>query len=146
VGTSGGAKPITNGGDGARVVPESLDALELLPLWEHPLGEVFAAGDVKGERALQLTVLRPELVRGDRALRRCVDTNAMLAEMESPYIPALLDARRVADGRVVLAMARLEGMPLRQHILDGPMPPGRVIAILRQLCRALDVAPSSYYA
>ena len=41
-------------------MPEILDALKLLPLWEHPLGEVFSSGDGKSERALQLTVLRPE--------------------------------------------------------------------------------------
>lgn len=45
----------------------------------------------------------------------------------------------VAGEQVVLAMERLEGMPLGQHMRGGPVPRSRD-RVLRQLCRTLDMA------
>ncbi|MCA9709100.1 MAG: protein kinase, partial [Myxococcales bacterium] len=136
--TSGGPTPVEE--KDSPLVSDSVEPHKLLPLWEHALAEVFAHGDGKEQRALQLTFVRDGIASGDEGRRRCVDDNEALGGLQCPQIQPILEVRRVGSGRLVLASELVQGTSLGQHAFEGPMAPERVIAILRQLCRALDAA------
>jgi tetratricopeptide (TPR) repeat protein len=130
--------PADSGSGG--LIREPTGPHKLLPLWEHPFADMFAAGDGHRKRALLLAFVRAGIAADDAARTTCRDTVKALAKASSPFVFRILEARRIQDGRLVLAGNLLEGTTVGQHLLDGALGPARTIAILRQLCHALDSA------
>ncbi|MFT3838441.1 MAG: serine/threonine-protein kinase [Myxococcaceae bacterium] len=63
------------------------------------------------------------------------------AALRSPHTVQLYDFGRTKDGRLYYAMELLGGLDLERLVENhGPQPAGRVISILRQVCRSLAEA------
>jgi serine/threonine protein kinase len=116
----------------------------LVPLWQHPLGDVFGTGD--GKRAVMLTMLDRRIGPRDEDLEACrssveeitsLSKGASAKPDEWTRILRVVDVRRAGDGRIVLTTPLLEGLSLQDTLGSGRLSTARVIAIVRQLCHAL---------
>jgi serine/threonine-protein kinase len=103
------------------------------------MGEVYRArhellGRWCAIKLLSGDVTERELTRFEREIRST-------ARLSHPNTVSIFDCGRAADGTLYYAMELLDGMSL-QELVDkhGPLPPGRVIHVLLQLCAALSEA------
>ena len=115
----------------------------LIPLWEHPLGEVFGTGD--GKRAVMLTMLDRSLGPQAEHLAACRARVAEITRLQTTAgagdawsrLTRVVDVRRAGDGRIVVTTPLFEALSLRDTLSTGRLSLARVIAISRQLCHAL---------
>jgi hypothetical protein len=114
------------------------------------MGEVYLATHRMLARPAAIKLLRPEVLgAGDGAnaqlavvrFRREAEAAARL---RSPHTVELYDFGVTQEGTLFLVMELLDGVDLetlvRRH---GPLPPGRVINLLRQVCESLEEAHTS---
>lgn len=103
------------------------------------MSTVFLARDLKHERDVALKVLRPDLasaVGSDRFLREI----KLTASLNHPHVLPLLDSGTV-DALVFYVMPYVTGGSLRGRLSGaGPLDPGEVVRIARQVASALDYA------
>ncbi len=111
------------------------------------MGEVYLATHRLLARPAAIKLLRPELLAGGDGTRAQVAVARFRREAEaaarlrSPHTVALYDFGATRDGTLYLVMELLEGVDLETLVRrDGPLPAGRVIHILRQVCESLDEA------
>ena len=122
---------------GAVLGPYRIEAL----LGTGGMGEVYRARDTRLGRDAALKVIAPRLI-GDPSLRRRFEIEARAASvLNHPAIVTIYDVGE-SDGTSWIAMEWIEGRTLRQVLSDGPMPPGRVLSIARQIADGLAAAHS----
>lgn len=98
---------------------------------------VFAATD--GERQVALKLLHPEVLRDPTDLVRFLREVAALHVVRVPEVVRLLDWGWANDGQPYLALERLLGSSLGDHVEDhGPIDAARGERILRDMARALE--------
>lgn len=122
------------------------------------MGEVYLAEHLMLKRRCAVKV-----IRGDKAtdantmarFEREVQATAQLTHWNSVEI---FDYGRAADGTFYYVMEYLPGMNLEELVrMHGPMPPDRVVHLLRQICQALreahehglihrDIKPANIFA
>jgi serine/threonine-protein kinase len=122
------------------------------------MGEVYLAEHQLMKRPCAIKVIRPEKAGDPRTLARFereVRTSAKLSHWNSIDI---FDYGRAADGTFYYVMEYLPGMSLADLLTRyGPLPPERVIFLLRQTCDALaeaheqglvhlDIKPANIFA
>jgi eukaryotic-like serine/threonine-protein kinase len=137
---------------GARVIyqlgTEVRRARELGSYWlEEKLGE-GGMGEVW--RARHRMLARPAAIKlirasaggvSDRAARRFEREAQVIARLRSPHTVELFDFGVAADGGFYYAMELLEGLDAESLLRRfGPLPPERVIYLLRQVCHSLSEA------
>ncbi|HKI38645.1 MAG TPA: serine/threonine-protein kinase [Gemmataceae bacterium] len=107
------------------------------------MGEVYLAEHVLLKRPCALKLVRPGLAR-DPAVRRRFEREARaMAALRHPNAVAIHDSGRAADGTLYYVMEYLPGLSLDDLVArDGPLPSGRVVYLLLQLCDALGEAHS----
>ena len=115
---------------------------KLTPVWRHPLAEMFVGGEPGSSRKLLLAFIRDGIGSSEAGKKSCLATCHLLRKQRSAFIYPVVQARRIADGRLVLAGDMINGTSLDHTLRKGPLRPGRAIPILRQVCHALDVAHS----
>ena len=104
------------------------------------MGVVWEARHALLRRPTAVKLLAPG-TEGDRALARFEREVQLTAGLTHPSTIAIYDYGRTADGVFYYAMELLRGINLLQLVtFDGPLPPGRVIHLLRQACGALAEA------
>ena len=107
------------------------------------MGEVFLAEHRLLKRSCAIKLIRPEKAREAHTLdrfKREVQTTAMLRH---PNTVAIYDYGDLEDGTFFYVMEHLPGLSLQQLVEEhGPVPPGRAIYLLRQVCGALCEAHS----
>jgi serine/threonine-protein kinase len=116
-------------------------------LGQGGMGEVWRAEHRMLARQAAIKLIRPKaLGAGDAAhaleLTRRFEREAQAtAALRSPHTIAVYDYGVAADGTFHYVMELLEGMSL-QALVDrfGPLPPERVVHILRQACHSLAEA------
>jgi len=106
-------------------------------LGQGGMGEVYLAEHVLLKRPCAVKVIRPEQVRDPTATDRFLREVHAAATLTHPNSIQVFDYGRAGDGTLFYAMEYLAGSNLQDLVeTHGPMPPGRVVFVLRQLCGA----------
>ena len=86
-------------------------------------------------------MIRPERAGDPRSLERFEHEVRATARLSDPHIVEVYDYGRTEDGTFFYVMEYLHGLSLDELVgRHGPLPPGRVIYLLRQACEALAEA------
>jgi eukaryotic-like serine/threonine-protein kinase len=111
------------------------------------MGEVYRATHRMLARPAAIKLIRPEMLgavdteAAQLAVKRFHREATSAANLRSPHTVELYDFGVTDDQTLYFVMEMLEGMNLetlvRQH---GPLPPARVVHILRQVCESLGEA------
>ena len=109
-------------------------------LGEGAMGTVYRATHHMLRRPTAVKLLRPELA-GEETVARFEREVRQTALLQHPNTINIYDYGRTPDGIFYYAMELLDGADLA-HILktSGPLPPARVIHVLRQVCASLNEA------
>src|SRR5688572_9558794 len=106
------------------------------------MGEVWRARHRLLIRPAAIKLIRPQ-VSGDPELllRRFEREARATAALKSPHTVQLYDFGATEDGRLYYVMELLDGLDLDTLVRQyGPLPPERVVHILRQVCSSLQDA------
>ena len=104
------------------------------------MGVVWEARHALLRRPTAVKLLAPG-TSGERALMRFEREVQLTAGLTHPSTIAIYDYGRTAEGVFYYAMELVHGINLLQLVeLEGPLPPGRVVHLLRQACGALAEA------
>jgi serine/threonine-protein kinase len=105
------------------------------------MGEVYLAEHRLLKRACAIKLIHPERAGDPRALERFEREVRAMARLSHPNTVEIFDFGRSEDGTFYYVMAYLPGLSLEELVAaHGPLPPGRVIFLLRQACEALSEA------
>ena len=104
------------------------------------MGVVWEARHALLRRPTAVKLLAPG-TSGERALARFEREVQLTAGLTHPSTIAIYDYGRTGEGVFYYAMELLRGINLLQLVeFDGPLPPARVVHLLRQACGALTEA------
>jgi len=107
---------------------------------EGGMGAVYRAQHALLRRPTAVKILPPERA-GEMDLARFEREVQMTSLLTSPHTVSVYDFGRTPDGLFYYAMEYLDGIDLLEIVRrDGPMSPGRVVYVLRQVCEALAEA------
>lgn len=105
------------------------------------MGDVFLAEHVLMKRPCALKLIHPAAAAEPRALARFEREVKATASLTHPHTIEIFDYGHTDDGTFYYVMEYLPGLGLDQLLAKyGPLPPGRVIFLLRQVCSALAEA------
>jgi serine/threonine-protein kinase len=113
-------------------------------LGEGGMGEVWMATHRLLARSAAIKLIRPEAMDprfGSMYLQRFQREVQATAKLRSPHTIEVYDYGHTPDGRFYYVMEHLDGLDLENLVEDyGPLEPGRVVHILRQVCHSLAEA------
>jgi eukaryotic-like serine/threonine-protein kinase len=122
------------------------------------MGEVYLAEHQFLKRFCALKLVRPDSAADPKALARFEREVRATAALSHPNTVEIYDYGRTADGIYYYVMEFLPGLSLAELVeRHGPLSPGRVVYLLRQICQALceahaeglihrDIKPSNIVA
>ncbi len=114
-----------------------LEILELLGV--GGMGAVYKARQPGLDRLVALKILPPEVGRDPAFAERFAREARALAKLSHPNIVAVHDSGQ-ANGYYYFVMEFVEGANLRQMIQGGQLKPEEALAIVPQICEALQFA------
>ncbi len=109
-------------------------------LGEGGMGVVYEAEHIDIERKVALKILRFDLSKQPKMAQVFRDEARAASRLGSPHIVEIYDFGELPDGRLFFAMQLLDGFDLVPLDATSAMEPGRLIGILRQVCKGLHVA------
>lgn len=109
-------------------------------LGEGGMGSVYRAAHVKVGRTFAIKVLHPELLRNEKVVWRFEREAESAARMRHPNVVPALDVGTTEEGMRYLVMDFVDGPDLAEVMLEAPMPPPRVIWLVRQILEGLQHA------
>ncbi len=122
------------------------------------MGEVFLAEHQLLKRPCALKLIRAGAAFEPKALARFEREVQLTATLSHPNTVEIFDYGRTEDGSYYYVMEYLPGLSLSELVEQyGPLPPGRAVYLLRQVCLALreahaaglihrDIKPSNIFA
>jgi serine/threonine-protein kinase len=110
-------------------------------LGKGAMGEVYLAEHVLLRRPCAVKLIRPERAGDPKNLARFEREVRATATLTHPNTVQVFDYGHTEDGTFYYVMEYLPGLSLEDLVeQDGPLPPGRVVHLLRQVCGALREA------
>jgi len=106
------------------------------------MGEVWRARDPRLGREVAIKVLPEELSTDDERLKR-LEREARAASALNHTNIVTIHEIGAADGRTFLVMERIDGQTLRELLLEGALPPRRLLSIACQIADGLARAHES---
>jgi serine/threonine protein kinase len=106
------------------------------------MGEVWRARHRLLIRPAAIKLIRPQMSGDPELLLRRFEREARAtAALKSPHTVQLYDFGATEDGRLYYVMELLDGLDLDTLVRQyGPLPPERVVHVLRQVCSSLQDA------
>lgn len=105
------------------------------------MGEVYLAEHHLLKRPCAIKLVRPERAGDPQVISRFRREVEATARLKHPNTVAVFDYGRTGDGTFYYVMEYLDGLGLGEIVQrHGPLPPGRVVHVLRQICGALHEA------
>ena len=105
------------------------------------MGEVYLAEHVLLKQPFAVKLLSPDRVSDPKILQRFEREVQAMARLEHWNTVEIYDYGHGVDGSFYYVMEYLPGLTLEQLVTQfGPLPPGRAVHFLRQICRALQEA------
>jgi serine/threonine protein kinase len=114
-----------------------LEILELLG--QGGMGAVYKARQRQLGRLVALKILPPEVARDPAFAERFRREAQALAQLSHPQIVAVYDSG-LAGGLYYFLMEFVDGVNLRRMLADGKLLPAEALAIVPQVCEALQYA------
>jgi serine/threonine-protein kinase len=112
-----------------------------LRLGQGGMGEVYLAEHLLLRRPCAVKLIRPAQALEPTTLQRFEREVQSMATLTHPNTVEVYDYGHTEDGTFYYAMEYLPGANLEQMVTRyGPLPPGRAIHFLRQVCGALHEA------
>jgi predicted Ser/Thr protein kinase len=115
-----------------------LEVLELLG--RGGMGAVYKARQLQLDRLVALKILPVETGSDPAFAERFAREARALAKLNHPNIVGVHDFGRTAEGLFYFVMEYVDGINLRQTIQSGGMNPRQALAIVPQICDALEFA------
>jgi serine/threonine protein kinase/tetratricopeptide (TPR) repeat protein len=109
-------------------------------LGEGGMGVVYAAEHIDIERQVALKILRFDLSQLPQMVQVFKDEARAAGKLGSQHVVEIYDFGELEDGRLFFAMELLDGTDLVAEEPGQALEPGRVIGILRQVCKGLLTA------
>ena len=107
---------------------------------EGGMGEVYLATHAMLRRPTAVKLLRPELL-GEETIARFDQEVRLASRLAHPNTIRIFDYGRTPEGVFYYAMEHVHGRDLERIVArNGPLPAGRVIHVLEQVCRSLAEA------
>jgi eukaryotic-like serine/threonine-protein kinase len=107
---------------------------------EGGMGVVYRAEHEMLRRPTAIKLLAPGNA-GEASLRRFEREAQLTARLTNPHTVSVYDFGRTPEGAFYYVMEFLDGIDLERLVREkGPLPPGRVVHILLQVCEALAEA------
>jgi eukaryotic-like serine/threonine-protein kinase len=122
------------------------------------MGEVYLAEHQLLKRPCALKLIRPDSAANPKAVARFEREVRLTSTLSHPNTVEIYDYGRTEDGTYYYVMEYLPGLSLTGLVeRHGPLPPGRAVYLLRQVCGALreahaaglihrDIKPSNIFA
>jgi serine/threonine-protein kinase len=105
------------------------------------MGEVYLAEHQLLKRPCALKLIRPDSMADPISLERFEREVRLTATLSHPNTVEVYDYGRTEDGTYYYVMEYLPGLNLAELVeRHGPLPPGRAVYLLRQVCGALREA------
>ena len=105
------------------------------------MGAVYAATDLRLDRAVAIKVIRPELLPDPAAHDRFAREAQTLARLQHPCIVSVFDFGSLPTGAPYLVTELVRGGDLRRELArEAPLDPARARGILAAVCAALEAA------
>lgn len=121
----------------ARQFPQ-LEILELLG--KGGMGAVYKARQASLDRLVAVKILPSEVGKDPSFAERFTREARALARLSHPNIVGVHDSGRTSDGLFYFVMEYVDGVNLRQAIQSGGMSPKQALAVVPQICDALQFA------
>ena len=106
-------------------------------LGEGAMGSVYKAKHVKVGRAFAVKVLHPRLLEDDKVVQRFEREAELAGRLRHPNVIGVVDVGETADGLRYMVMDFAEGPDMSSLLSEAPMPPPRIIHLVRQLLEGL---------
>lgn len=103
------------------------------------MGEVYRASDERLGRDVALKILKPSLAHDQDRLRRFEQEARAAATLNHPNVVAVYDIGR-HEGAPYIVSELLEGLTLRDRLLDGPLPRRQAVDYASQIAQGLVAA------
>jgi serine/threonine protein kinase len=104
------------------------------------MGEVYAGKHPVIGKRVAIKVLRHELAASAEAAERFIREARAVNQIDHENVIDVFAFGRLDDGRLYLVMDLVEGKSLRAHLVNGPLPLERALALLDPIADALDAA------
>ncbi|MHC4891256.1 MAG: serine/threonine-protein kinase, partial [Planctomycetota bacterium] len=121
----------------ARQFPQ-LEILELLG--QGGMGAVYKARQKQLDRLVALKILPPEISQTEAFAERFTREARSMAKLNYPLIVSVFDFGQTEDGLYYFIMEFVDGTDLRHVIQAGELSPEEALAIVPQICEALQFA------
>ena len=120
---------------------KKLPGLEILELIGHGgMGAVYKARQSHLDRIVALKIMSPEVGRDPAFAERFTREARSLAKLNHPNIVTLFEFDKADESLFYLIMELVDGADLRHVMRSGDLTPSQALAIVPQICDALQYA------